>query len=132
MITLANYINGTFTPPTCTQYLTTLNPATGQPLALVPDSDSTDVNAAVRAAAKAFPGWSATTRAERSKLMLRIADILESRLDEFALLESMDQGMEVLIVQACVFMACLYCKRSRACVCRWFSTLCFTYMNLFG
>jgi aminomuconate-semialdehyde/2-hydroxymuconate-6-semialdehyde dehydrogenase len=74
-------------------YLDSLDPSTGAPFAQVPDSDAADIDAAVAAASAAFPAWSATLRTERSKIMNRIADLLEARLDEFALLESRDQGL---------------------------------------
>ncbi|KAG5456824.1 MAG: aldehyde dehydrogenase domain-containing protein [Olpidium bornovanus] len=61
----------------------------------VPDSSAEDVDAAVKAAKGAFPAWSATPREKRSALLMRVADILESRLMEFARAESRDQGKPV-------------------------------------
>jgi acyl-CoA reductase-like NAD-dependent aldehyde dehydrogenase len=58
----------------------------------VPDSSEADVEAAVQAANAAFPGWSRTPPAERAKLLDRVADLLEARLEEFAAAESRDQG----------------------------------------
>ncbi|KAJ3219930.1 Aldehyde dehydrogenase 8 member A1 [Dinochytrium kinnereticum] len=91
-IQLQNFIDGALHPPKSGNYITSLNPATGQPYCLVPDSTEDDVEMAVAAATKAFPGWSETTRQERSRVMNKIADLIESRLDAFAEAESRDQG----------------------------------------
>ncbi|KAJ3415031.1 Aldehyde dehydrogenase 8 member A1 [Chytridiales sp. JEL 0842] len=66
---------------------------------MVPDSTSPDVDAAVESATKAFPGWSQTTRAERSRLMMKVADLLEARLEEFAIAESRDQGKPISLAR---------------------------------
>ncbi|KAJ3116481.1 Aldehyde dehydrogenase 8 member A1 [Phlyctochytrium bullatum] len=92
---IQNYIDGRFCPPTTGNYIDSLNPATGDIYANVPDSNSSDVDAAVNAALKAFPAWSSTTRQERSRVIMRIADLLEGRLQEFAEAESSDQGKPV-------------------------------------
>ena len=65
----------------------------------MPNSDSDDVEAAFEAANAAFPAWSKSTREYRSKLMLKIADILERRLSEFALAESKDQGKPLKLAE---------------------------------
>lgn len=89
---LTNYINGQRIAPLTGAYLDNINPATGDVFAQVPDSDATDIEAAVDAAAQAFPIWSKTPADERARIMLRMADILESRLDEFARAECDDNG----------------------------------------
>ncbi|CAG8500746.1 15690_t:CDS:2 [Acaulospora colombiana] len=63
--------------------------------AKIPDSSEDDVNLAVEAARVAFLEWSKTPRAVRSKIMYRAADILESRLKEFAEAEVRDQGKTI-------------------------------------
>ncbi|KAJ3278457.1 Aldehyde dehydrogenase 8 member A1, partial [Borealophlyctis nickersoniae] len=92
---LSNFINGEFVAPREGKYIDRLNPATGKLNAQVPDSDEQDVEAAVSAATAAFRSWSRTPREKRSKLLHRIADLLESRLEEFAVEESKDQGKPV-------------------------------------
>lgn len=57
------------------------------------------VNQAVDAAKRAFPGWSSTPRAERSRLLFRVADLLEARIEEFAQAESRDQGKPVSLAR---------------------------------
>jgi aminomuconate-semialdehyde/2-hydroxymuconate-6-semialdehyde dehydrogenase len=61
-------------------------------IAEVPDSDARDIDDAVRAAREAFPGWSRTPAAERSRLLLKIADLIEKNFDELAQLEADDSG----------------------------------------
>ncbi len=56
------------------------------------DSGAADVDAAFLAARDAFEGWSDTTPGERQLALLRIADAMEARADEFAALESKDTG----------------------------------------
>lgn len=92
MITILNYIDGVFTSPASGNHLDNFNPATGQVYAHIPDSDGTDVEQAVQAAKKAFPMWSALSRAERSAYLLRVADRIQERLEELAEAESIDNG----------------------------------------
>ncbi|MGB9377919.1 MAG: gamma-aminobutyraldehyde dehydrogenase [Mycobacteriales bacterium] len=69
-----------------------INPATGSSYATAPVSGPEDVEAAVRAAAKAFEAWRDTTPSERQRALLRIADAIESRADEFVRAESENTG----------------------------------------
>ncbi len=99
MITLANYIGGQLVPPTSGQYLDSFEPATGQPFAHVPASDTADVEAAVAAARTAFPGWAATPAPERGRLLVRIAELIERDLDRLAHAESQDNGKPVAVAR---------------------------------
>lgn len=92
MITLRNYIDGAFRAPANGRYLDNLEPATGEVYSLIPDSGAEDVDRAVAAAKKAYPGWSALNAAERSKHLLAVAHRIEERLDELAAAESRDNG----------------------------------------
>ncbi|WP_132999863.1 aldehyde dehydrogenase [Luteimonas arsenica] len=67
-------------------------PATGQAYAEVADGDGADVEAAVAAAREAFPAWSGLRNSERSRHLERLADALESRIDDFAHAEARDGG----------------------------------------
>ncbi|HXG57713.1 MAG TPA: aldehyde dehydrogenase [Thermoanaerobaculia bacterium] len=89
---LANFIGGRFVAPKGAAYIDDIDPATEEVMARVPDSDATDVDAAVGAARLAFPSWSRTPAAERSRLLLRLADRIEENLEELARLESRDTG----------------------------------------
>ncbi len=92
MRTLANYIDGELVPPAAGRYLDVLEPATGRPFATAPDSEEEDIERAVGAAARAFPAWSGLRAAERSKVLLRIAELIDARLEDLALAESTDTG----------------------------------------
>jgi aminomuconate-semialdehyde/2-hydroxymuconate-6-semialdehyde dehydrogenase len=89
---LANFINGTFVPPRSDTYFDDINPSTAEVIAQIPDSDERDVDDAARAAAAAFPSWSRMPAAERSNLLLKLADLIEGNLDELARIESTDSG----------------------------------------
>jgi aminobutyraldehyde dehydrogenase len=69
-----------------------LNPATGELLAAVPEASLEQVNRAAQAAARAFESWSETTPMERSRMLLKLADAVESRAEEFARIESLNCG----------------------------------------
>jgi aminomuconate-semialdehyde/2-hydroxymuconate-6-semialdehyde dehydrogenase len=92
MLQIPNFIAGRHAEPAAGAYLPDINPATGQVHAHVADSDARDVDAAVRAASDAFPGWSRTPAAERSRLLLDIAQRIEADLDRLAEAECADTG----------------------------------------
>lgn len=92
---LDNFIDGMFVPPVSGKYFDDLNPATGDAIAKIPDSDAADVAQAVTAAKDAFAPWSATPAEERSRILLAIADLIEDDRGELALLESEDSGKPV-------------------------------------
>jgi aminomuconate-semialdehyde/2-hydroxymuconate-6-semialdehyde dehydrogenase len=89
---IRNFINGQFVEPIGGSYLDDVEPATGKPYSQVADSDGRDVEGAVGAAEKAFPDWSRKSAAERSKFLLRIADLIERDLEKLARAESIDTG----------------------------------------
>ncbi len=73
----------------------TTNPATGEILASVAEADAADVDLAVKAARKAFDAkapWRRMPATERSKLLHRLADLIEKNIEELATLESLDNG----------------------------------------
>lgn len=105
MFKLTNYIGGQFVEPHSKRYLDSFQPSTGkvhininelsfekktfrhtraqQVIGSVPDSDEQDVDAAVRAALAAKDSWAGSTRDFRCAILLRVADMLEARLEEF-------------------------------------------------
>jgi aminomuconate-semialdehyde/2-hydroxymuconate-6-semialdehyde dehydrogenase len=87
-----NFIDGQFVEPVGGKYLDNIEPATGKPYSQVADSNPRDVDLAVAAAAKAFSDWSKKPVAERSRFLLRIADLIERDLENFARTESIDTG----------------------------------------
>lgn len=92
MMIVQNYIDGRLVPAASNATLDNIEPATGQVYSRLPDSDGTDVQAAVEAAERAFPAWSRTPAAERSRVLLRIADMIDADVEKFALAESTDTG----------------------------------------
>jgi aminomuconate-semialdehyde/2-hydroxymuconate-6-semialdehyde dehydrogenase len=97
---IKNYINGELIEPVGKQYIDNYNPAIGKVYSLIPDSDEKDVELATQAALKAFPGWSNTPKDERSRIMLKIADLIEKNLDRLAIAESIDNGKPVSLAKA--------------------------------
>lgn len=79
-----------------------INPATGEVIAQVAEGDQEDINCAVMAAREAFenPMWSRMTPSHRGKLLWRLADLLEANLDEFAELETLDNGKPISVAKA--------------------------------
>ncbi len=69
-----------------------LNPATGELLVALPEASIDQVHKAVSAAHRAFDGWGETTAGERSRMLLKLADAIEARAEQFARLESLNCG----------------------------------------
>jgi phenylacetaldehyde dehydrogenase len=80
----------------------TYNPATGEVLAQVAEGDRADTDLAVKAARRAFDSgpWSRLTPSERGKLVWKLADLLEEHLEEFATLETLDNGKPLGVARA--------------------------------
>ncbi|HEX3860393.1 MAG TPA: aldehyde dehydrogenase family protein [Stellaceae bacterium] len=68
------------------------NPAKRQPIAEIPRGDEADVNGAVEAAARAFPAWSKVAPRDRGRLLLRIAEAMEARVEEMAQTIALETG----------------------------------------
>ncbi|KAL1427172.1 hypothetical protein MTO96_017680 [Rhipicephalus appendiculatus] len=97
MLVLENFINGKF--ESAAETIDNVDPSTGVVYSRMPNSGSREVDKAVHAAMQAFPTWSMKSPAERSKFLNRIADLIESRMDEFAQAESRDQGKPVWLAR---------------------------------
>ena len=80
----------------------TIDPATGIVLASLPLAGAADVDAAVVAAEAAFraPSWRGLSPRERGRLLSRVADVIESRVDELGELEALDNGMPLASARA--------------------------------
>ncbi|HEV7922184.1 MAG TPA: CoA-acylating methylmalonate-semialdehyde dehydrogenase [Thermoanaerobaculia bacterium] len=87
-----NYIGGAFVEGKGGHYLDVTNPADGSVLSRVPLSAAEDVDRAVHAAKKAFPGWSATPLKERVQVFFRYKTLLEQNIDELAALVTEENG----------------------------------------
>src|SRR6266705_510245 len=82
------------------RYLDNIEPATGRPYSQVADSGGEDVDLAVVAAEKAFADWSKKPAAERSKILLRIADLIERDLEKLSRAESIDTGKPLSLARS--------------------------------
>ena len=99
MSRLDNFIGGAFVPPRAGKYLDDVCPSSGDVFAQIPDSDGQDVDDAVRAAKGAFEAWSKTPASERSRLLLRLADLIERNLEKLAHAESEDTGKSITLAR---------------------------------
>ncbi|MHB1651613.1 MAG: CoA-acylating methylmalonate-semialdehyde dehydrogenase [Desulfitobacteriaceae bacterium] len=89
---LKNYIGGQWVESSAAHYEEVYNPATGEVLVEVPFSGKEEVDAAVKAAAAAFPAWSATPVVERARIMFRFQNLLFQHQEELARLVTAENG----------------------------------------
>jgi aminomuconate-semialdehyde/2-hydroxymuconate-6-semialdehyde dehydrogenase len=97
---LLNYINGELVNPIGNTWLDNYEPATGNVYSQIPDSDERDVQLAVKAASAAFEEWSGFSNEKRSDLILKVATLIEERMDEFVAAESKDNGKPLKLARA--------------------------------
>jgi phenylacetaldehyde dehydrogenase len=88
------YIDGAFVSASSGKTFPVFNPATGEIICQVPEGDHVDVDKAVHAARRAFDSgpWHTISPSARGQLLWKLADLLEQHTDEFAELESLDNG----------------------------------------
>jgi betaine-aldehyde dehydrogenase len=96
--TLRNLIDGDLVVASGTETMAVLNPASGEEQWRAPVSSAEDVDRAVRAARRAFVGWSQTTPAERSQALLALASVIEQHGEEIAQLEALNAGKPIKAV----------------------------------
>jgi 4-(gamma-glutamylamino)butanal dehydrogenase len=91
------FIDGGFRDAASGKTFATENPATGEVLAQVASGDTPDIDAAVRAARRSFEDgrWSRLAPAERKKVLLRFADLVEANLEELATLDALEAGKPI-------------------------------------
>ena len=89
---LENFIGGNFIGPLSGNFIDNVNPATGAVYGQVPDSNSKDIDAAVKAAKKAFPAWSVMPVEKKFDILNKIASLIDENLDALALAETNDNG----------------------------------------
>src|ERR1700747_2837488 len=89
---IRNFIGGNWQTPTSPAGLALANPATGEPLGNAPSGSAAEVHAAVGAAHAAFPGWRATSPADRVQYLFKLKNILEVHLEELAALITTENG----------------------------------------
>lgn len=86
------FVGGRFVDALDGATIDVFNPHDGSVLASVAEAKAADVDRAVAAAQEAFPAWAAMPAMDRGRLLLRLADAIEERADEFARIESIDTG----------------------------------------
>jgi aldehyde dehydrogenase len=90
-----NFIGGEFVPPKSGEYFDNPSPTDGKLIAKYPRSNKEDVEAAINAARAAESEWSKTSATERSILLNKIADTLKENLEEFAAMDTYDNGKPI-------------------------------------
>ncbi len=95
MQTIYNYINGEYVPPQSGQFIDNFNPSTGELSGKIPNSDSADIELAVRAANAAFPAWANMPLEHRHDILRSISDGILQNLDALSEAESADSGKTV-------------------------------------
>jgi acyl-CoA reductase-like NAD-dependent aldehyde dehydrogenase len=96
-VTVENYIGGKYVA--ANSFIDSFDPSCGRAWAKIPDSGKEEIDHAVETAKAAFETWSKKPVQERSRLLMKIADLIESRLDEFAAYESRDQGKTITMAK---------------------------------
>src|ERR1700752_1380981 len=87
-----NYINGAWRRSASTDFFDVTNPATSEVLARTPMSSPADVDAAIQAAADAFPAWRRTPPGERVQYLFRLKNLLEENIDDLARVITIENG----------------------------------------
>lgn len=90
-----NFIGGQWVAPVKGQYFTNITPVTGKPLCDIARSSAEDIELALDAAHKVRESWGRTSPTERSRLLLKIADRMESNLKLLAMVETLDNGKPI-------------------------------------
>src|SRR6201994_190872 len=100
MTELKNFVGGKYADPRDGRTRDVIDPSTGESYAQAPVSGAADVDAALQTAADAFTSWKDTTPAERSLALLRIADAVEARSQEFAEVEGRNTGKPIALTMS--------------------------------
>ena len=89
------YIDGAWVPSTGTGTIDVINASTEEVMGRIPDGTPEDVDRAVRAAKRAFPGWAATDKEERGKYLQRITEGLQARMGDIGNVVAQEVGMPI-------------------------------------
>src|SRR5512147_1476415 len=87
-----NYVNGQWIESKTSEWQDVTNPATGEVLARVPLASPSEVNAAIEAAAAAYPEWRRTPPEDRIQPLFKLKMLLEEHLDELGRLITIENG----------------------------------------
>src|SRR5438105_3754197 len=92
VLELENYVNGAWRRANASEFADVTNPATAELLARTPLSSPADVDAAVQAAAAAFPAWRRTPPGERIRYLFKLRNLLEDNIDELSRIITTENG----------------------------------------
>ncbi|WP_339835917.1 aldehyde dehydrogenase family protein [uncultured Flavobacterium sp.] len=102
-----NFIGGKFVPPVKGEYFDNISPIDGKPFTKVARSSKEDVDLAIDAAEEAFKTWGKSSPAYRSKVLNKIADIMEANLEYLAIVETIDNGKALRETMAADLPLCI-------------------------
>lgn len=97
---IKNYINGAYVLPITDDWIDNYNPSKGEVYGKIANSSNEDVALAYQAAQNAFDAWSTTTVERRSKILLRIAQLIEDQLIALSEAESKDNGKPITLAKS--------------------------------
>ncbi len=97
---ILNYINGVYCEPTLAEWIDNYNPSEGIVYGKIANSSKEDIEKAYQAAKGAFPSWSNTTIEERSRILLKIADLIDQNLERLAEAEARDNGKPLSLARS--------------------------------
>lgn len=97
---IQNYIGGDWHAAQSGEYFDNYQPATGKVYSRLPNSDARDVEVAVKAAREALPNWSKCGVQQRFQILMRVADLIERDLENFAQAESADSGKALSLARS--------------------------------
>ena len=100
MLEIKNYINGELLRSSNKNYIDIFNPSIGKVYAQCPNSSEEDLKIAINSSEEAFLKWSKLKQNDRSQFLLKIANLIENNLDEFANAESLDNGKPLKLSQS--------------------------------
>lgn len=95
MLYLRNFIGGTYVDPVEKKYFDNVNPATGEIISKIPASNEKDIALAVDAAIKAQESWANSTLEVRFAILNKIAELIDSKLNDLAIAETRDTGKAI-------------------------------------
>ncbi|WP_345167329.1 aldehyde dehydrogenase [Algibacter aquimarinus] len=99
-MTIQNFIKGKFENPISNEWLDNYCPENGDVYGQIPSSSKDDIEKAFKAAKTAFKSWSLTTLEERSRILIKISELLEDNIQRFAEAESKDNGKPISLAKA--------------------------------
>lgn len=100
MLKIKNFINGEYQDPIEGNYIDNYEPGTGKVYSAIPNSSQADLDQAVLAAKEALPKWSTMAIDKRSRILHRLADLIEENLEDLAKAESRDNGKPLTLARS--------------------------------